>query len=114
MNRAWAIWGAAALLIHAAVLFGFRLRQTPASLIVGDSAVEVSLVAFASLVALPVIAASEAVVSGPVASGKNFFPTTPQAATMNRLKTGDLSAAQAERSGRPSRKGRPIASVPAP
>src|SRR6478752_3574026 len=66
-----------------------------------------------TLVALS-MPASEVDDRAPVASGKNFFPTTPQAATMNRLKTGALSAAQAERSGKPSRKGRPMASVPAP
>ena len=35
-----------------------------------------------TLVALSVAAASEAVVNAPVALGKKFFATTPQAATM--------------------------------
>jgi hypothetical protein len=50
---------------------------------------------------------------GPVAFGKNLFPTTPLAVTMNRLKTGGALAAHAERSGNPSKKGRPIATAPA-
>src|SRR5262245_16275591 len=66
-----------------------------------------------TLVAWSVLPASPALVSAPVASGKNFFPTTPQAATMNKLNTGALLCAQAERSGSPSRKGRPSA-TPAP
>jgi hypothetical protein len=49
---------------------------------------------------------------GPVAFGKNLFPTTPLAVTMNRLKTGGALAAHAERSGNPSKKGRPIATAP--
>jgi len=52
--------------------------------------------------------------SAPVALGKNLFPTTPQAATMKKLNTGGELAAQAERSGNPSRNGRPMATVPAP
>ena len=52
--------------------------------------------------------------SAPVALGKNLFPTTPQAATMKKLNTGGELAAQAERSGNPSRNGSPMATVPAP
>src|SRR5215510_11958141 len=62
-----------------------------------------------TLVALSVIPASELCVSGPTALGKNLLPTTPQAATMNKPNTGGLSCAHAERSGSPSRNGRPIA-----
>src|SRR5690606_24307596 len=57
-----------------------------------------------SLVALPADASS-ALVSGAGAAGKNRAGTTPQAAQMNKLKTGFSSAAQAERSGRLSKKG---------
>src|SRR6187551_294462 len=64
-------------------------------------------------VALSLRAASEPVLSGPVSLGKNRLPTTPQAATMNKLKTGGASAAQAERIGSPSRKGKPTATAPA-
>src|SRR3569623_1430919 len=62
-----------------------------------------------TLVALSAAPASPDCVSAPVASGKELFPTTPQAATMNMLNTGGLSAAQAERSGTPSRTGSPTA-----
>ena len=48
-----------------------------------------------------------------MALGKNLLPTTPQAATMNRLNTGGVSAAHAERSGSPSRNGSPMATAPA-
>src|SRR3954468_20380812 len=58
-------------------------------------------------------------VNAPVAAGKKAWPlaplkTTPFWATMKKLNTGGLLAAQAERSGRLSRNGRPIATVPAP
>jgi hypothetical protein len=66
-----------------------------------------------TLVALSVMPPSVAVDSAPVAPGKNLLPTTPQAATMNRLNTGALSAAQAERSGKPSKNGKPMATAPA-
>jgi periplasmic protein TonB len=45
MNRSWAIWGVAAVLIHAGVLFGFRLGHVAVPLPVSDTSVEVSLVA---------------------------------------------------------------------
>src|SRR5438128_1903904 len=50
----------------------------------------------------------------PVADGKNLLKTTPFWATMKKLKTGAALAAQADRSGSPSRNGRPMATVPAP
>ena len=67
-----------------------------------------------TLTALSVIACSPAVVSAPVALGKNLLPTTPQEPTMKKLNTGAEPAAHADRSGSPSRNGSPIATVPAP
>jgi hypothetical protein len=63
---------------------------------------------------LVVIPASPDVVSAPVASGRKLSPTTPHEPTMNIVNTGGEVAAHADRSGRPSRKGRPMATVPAP
>ena len=45
--------------------------------------------------------------------GRTDLPTTPQAATMNKLNTGGASAAHAERSGSPSKNGSPTAIAPA-
>jgi hypothetical protein len=61
-----------------------------------------------------------AVVSSPTAVGQNFsgslpyFCTTPQEVTMKRPNTGVCDWAQADRSGRLSKNGRPTATVPAP
>src|ERR1041384_714128 len=66
-----------------------------------------------TLVALSVMAASDAEVNAPVLWGKNLGCTTPQAPTMKSENTGFASAAHAERPGKPSRKGRPIATAPA-
>jgi len=63
---------------------------------------------------LSVAAERFAVVRGPVAVGKNLLPTTPHEPTMVKLKTGGALCAHADRSCRPSRNGRPIATVPAP
>src|SRR5690348_10662946 len=66
-----------------------------------------------TLVALSVMPPRPAVVSAPVLLGKNLLPTTPQAATMKSENVGGLFCAQAERSGKPSRNGRPTATAPA-
>src|SRR5262245_33876858 len=66
------------------------------------------------LVALSEAAASDASLSDPTAPGKNLLPTTPLAAQMNRLKVGFAFCAHAERSGSPSRKGKPMAMPAAP
>src|SRR3569623_136370 len=67
-----------------------------------------------TLVAVSADPARPVWVRAPVAVGKKFFPTPPHAATMNRVNTGGASADQAERAGSPSRKGRPMATAPAP
>src|SRR6478609_9813034 len=67
-----------------------------------------------ALVAVSAEPASPAVVSAPVADGKKFFATTPFSATMKKVNTGEAPAAHAERSGKPSRNGSPMATAPAP
>src|SRR6478735_3847205 len=62
----------------------------------------------------------DAVVTGPRSVGQNFSGsvwycwTTPFAVQMKKANTGFCDCAHAERSGRPSKKGRPMATPPAP
>src|SRR6185369_18094549 len=60
-----------------------------------------------------------AATSGPVLAGKKVWPdapllTWPFCATMKNVNTGGLLAAQADRSGKLSRNGKPTATPPAP
>src|SRR6187402_1594788 len=55
-----------------------------------------------------------AVVIAPVADGKNLLNTTPFSATMKNVNTGAAPAAHADRSGKPSKNGSAMATVPAP
>jgi hypothetical protein len=48
------------------------------------------------------------------AAGQKSSPTTPHEWQMNMLKSGWADCAQAERAGNPSRKGSPMAKLPAP
>src|SRR4051795_1147786 len=54
------------------------------------------------------------VLRSPVLPGQKRFGSTPQAPHKKNVKMGCAFAAHAERSGNPSRNGRPIAIVPAP
>src|SRR4051812_26300994 len=64
-------------------------------------------------------AARSAAVNAPPLAGRKVWPeapllTWPFWATMKNVKTGALVAAHADRSGKLSRNGRPMATVPAP
>src|SRR5882672_4273185 len=67
-----------------------------------------------TLVAISVAPARPEVVRAPVADGKKLLLTWPFWATMKNVKTGALPAAQADRLGKLSRNGSPMATVPAP